>query len=57
MTIKELRNQTGLSQSQFAKYFNIPVGTIHNWEQKISSPPQYVVEMIEKILRLEGHIK
>lgn len=51
MSIKELRKQTGMSQSQFAKRFNIPVGTLAHWEQGVRKPPNYVLTMIEEILK------
>lgn len=46
MTIKELRQQTGLSQSGFAKYFEIPVRTVQDWEQGKRTPPEYLVKLI-----------
>lgn len=33
VTILELRKQTGLSQSQFAKEFHIQLKTLQSWEQ------------------------
>lgn len=54
MQIKELRNKTKLSQTQFAKRFNIPVATLRDWEQGRRKPPDYVIEMINKILNLEN---
>ena len=53
MTIQELRKETGLSQSQFAKKFNIPVGTLQHWEQGIRKPPEYVLALIAQILAYE----
>lgn len=53
MTVKELRAQTGLSQSQFAARFQIPVRTLQDWEQGHREPPSYVVAMIKRILELE----
>ena len=50
MTIQELRNKTGLSQSQFAERLEIPLGTIRNWEQGRRVPPNYVLRLIEKEL-------
>ncbi|MDY3795144.1 MAG: helix-turn-helix domain-containing protein [Agathobacter sp.] len=32
MEVRELRLQTGLSQSKFAKMFDIPVSTLKDWE-------------------------
>ncbi len=56
MRVKELRKKTGLSQSKFAKLFNIPTYQIQNWEQGYRNPKPYIVEMMEKILRYEGWI-
>ena len=51
--IKELRKETGLSQSKFAAKFGIPVRTLQQWEQGISAPPEYVVRMMAYIMELE----
>lgn len=56
LSIREMRDKTGLSQSKFAAYVKIPVVNIQHWEQGVSQPPPYVVEMIERVLRLEGKI-
>lgn len=57
MTIKELRTQTGMSQSQFSKYFNIPSSTLKKWEQEQRKCPEYLLELIEYKLRTENLIK
>ncbi len=44
--VKELRNKTSLSQKGFADAFNIPIRTIQQWEQGVSSPPPYVESML-----------
>ena len=49
MNIKELRNKTGLSQSNFARKYGIPVRTLQQWEQNRSSPSKYVLNMLENI--------
>lgn len=56
MTIREMRQRTGLSQSKFAKVLNIPVANIARWEQGVATPPYYVVELIEYRLRHDGLI-
>ena len=53
MTIRELRDRTGLSQSGFSRKFGTPVATVQHWEQGVSSPPSYVSGLIEKILDYE----
>ncbi|MCR4781709.1 MAG: helix-turn-helix domain-containing protein [Lachnospiraceae bacterium] len=50
MNIKEIRLKTGLSQSQFAKKYHIPVGTLQHWEQGVRKPPEYVVYMLNLLL-------
>lgn len=52
MEVKEIRKQTGMSQSEFAKRFNIPVGTLAHWEQGVRTPPDYVIGMIKEILNI-----
>lgn len=56
MSIKELRTQTGLSQSKFAHMFDIPVSTLKDWEHERRNPPAYVINMIRTILEMRGVI-
>ena len=51
-----MRDRMHLSQSKFASYMGIPVRTIQSWEQGVRIPPEYVIYMMERILRLEGVI-
>lgn len=50
MNVAKLRHETALSQRQFAELFDIPVRTLQQWEQGKSSPPPYVVGMMEQLL-------
>lgn len=54
MNIKEMRSQTGFSQSKFADMFEIPVATLKDWEQGRRTPPAYVINMIKTILEFKG---
>lgn len=54
--VTELRKAYGMSQSQFAKYFGIPINTIHNWDQGLRKPPEYVFKMMVEILEKRGVI-
>ena len=47
--IKELREETGMSQQQFARYFGLPLRTLQGWEQSRRKPPDYLVELLKKI--------
>lgn len=44
--LKELRKKKGITQTDFAKEFNISIGTIGNWETG-NREPDY--EMLQKI--------
>lgn len=52
--IKEIREQTGLSQSQFAKKFHLTTRTIQAWEQGQRNTPEHILYMIQRILELES---
>lgn len=39
-----IRNALGMSQSQFASTFGIPLGTVRNWDSK-SCMPYYVFRL------------
>ena len=53
MTILELRQKTGLSQSQFAKRFHLNVRTVQTWEQGTRKTLDYVIWLIARVIELE----
>ena len=56
MTIKECRENTGLSQSKFARIYGIPVKTLQQWEQGVAKPTDYFLTIFEKALRYDGYL-
>lgn len=48
--IKELRENTGLTQKAFADLYDIPVSTLRKWEQGEASPAEYVLNLIARTL-------
>ena len=56
VSIRELREYTGLSQNKFAAMFGIPASTVKDWEYGRRNPPNYVVNMIKTILEYKGII-
>lgn len=50
MEIKEIREQTGLSQVEFCKRYGIPKGTLCHWESGERKPPLYVLNLLEKVV-------
>lgn len=56
INIKEYRNITGLSQTQFANHFDIPVSTLRKWEQGEAKPAPYLIKMISMLLPVSKEI-
>lgn len=54
MEVRNLRMQSGLSQSKFAKMFDIPLATLKDWEQERRKPPVYIINMMRTILEHKG---
>lgn len=50
MLIRELRDQTGMTQMEFATAYGIPVSTLRKWEQGETTPAEYVVRLIARTL-------
>lgn len=61
MTLKELREQSGMSRSNFAEYFGIPYRTVQSWELNSETNarkcPDYLLKLMEYKLKHEGIIK
>ena len=53
MDIREIRDFTGLSQTQFAKKFSIPISTLRKWEQRDSTPASYFVKLLSAAIPID----
>lgn len=56
MTIKSLREASGMTQKAFAEYFGIPKRTVENWEGEKNQCPVYLLELMKYKLKKEGII-
>lgn len=57
-TIKELRSETGLSQTEFGKRLGgIPLRTIQNWESGVRTPPAWALELIAYRVEHDQNLK
>ncbi len=52
ITIKEIRNSTGLTQRAFSEKFEIPLSTLRKWEQGETKPAPYIIKMLSQLLPL-----
>lgn len=53
MTITEIRAISGLNKTKFAEYYKIPYRTLQDWEAGISNPPRYLLEMLNRLVRID----
>ena len=56
MTIKQLRQNAGMTQAEMAAFIGCPKRTLENWEEGNRKPPEYVIELIKYKLQKEGYI-
>lgn len=52
--IKTIRAKDNLTQREFAEKFNIPLKTIQKWECNGSTPPEYIPQLIDKVIFMEN---
>ena len=56
-TIRELRENTGMSRKEFSEHTGIPVRTLEDWEASRRTPPEYIPRLIEYQLKYEELMK
>ena len=49
--IRTTRTKLGLTQTEFAERFRVPVGTLRDWEQARVLPPEFAVAYVRVIAR------
>ena len=47
--IRKTRTGLGLSQSEFASRFRVPVDTLRDWEQARATPPDFAIAYVRVI--------
>ena len=50
MTIKELREQTGLTQKQFAEKYHFTLRQVQSWEQGYRKTPSCILYLLEQVI-------
>lgn len=56
MNIKEIRSRTNLSAQKFGDKYGIPLRTIQDWERGERKPPEYVVDLLDRVVEAENII-
>lgn len=51
LTFHEIRILSGLTQKEFSERYNIPKRSIENWDAGSRNPPDYLVELLERIVK------
>ena len=51
MTIKEIRDLLGISRAEFSRRYHIPARTLESWESGERIPPDYVLELLERVVK------
>lgn len=54
ISLKQLRERTGMNRRQFADYFGIPYRTLQEWELGGRRVPDYLLRLMEYKVRIEG---
>ena len=53
MNVSEMRANLGVTQSEFAARYNIPLRTVQNWEAGVRQPPEYMANLLEDRIRTD----
>lgn len=51
MEIKEMRELLGISRAEFSRRYGIPLRTLEDWESDKRTPPPYVINLLERIIK------
>lgn len=51
MNSSEIREILGISRAAFSRRYNIPLRTLEDWDAGRKNPPEYVLQMLERIVR------
>ena len=48
---EDIRKISGLNRMDFCKKYNIPYRTVLNWDKEERLPPDYVFNLLERIVK------
>lgn len=50
MTVKEICEKYGYTQTSLSRRFGIPLRSVQDWYREVRKPPEYVLKMMVEIL-------
>ena len=53
MNINEIRAISGLNRSKFAQRYGIPYRTLQDWELGKNKVPEYIKNLLERVVKYE----
>lgn len=54
MTSIEIRAMLGVSRAEFSRRYGIPVRTLENWDAGVRVPPEWVLKLLERVVRWDA---
>ena len=54
---EKIRKLSGLSRAAFSRKYQIPIRTLEDWDAGKSTPPMYVLALLEKVVRYDMQAK
>lgn len=51
MNTVEIRAILGISRAEFSRRYEIPIRTIEDWDAGKSNPPDWVLKLLERVVR------
>ena len=48
---ERIRKILGISRAEFSRRYHIPVRTLEAWDKGINNPPEYVIELLERVVK------
>lgn len=51
VSISELRSLAGISRPEFSRRYGVPIRTLEDWEAGRRTPPEYVVSLLERVIK------
>ena len=47
---ENIRKKIGMSRAAFSKRYNIPIRTLENWDAGVNEAPEYVMDLLERVV-------